>query len=133
MPWPQNRRNSLPCTVRTSRHRSCSQRVCCLLLYVVRCSMAKNNDLWDWSMDKRTVRSLVPCFGQDGNRPQHPIDSRKHFVVLVWWIPAYNFLLTLILLDVIVYVLFAGIKKYTWYWGNGLLDKLWTWHIVQIL
>ncbi len=100
---------------------------------VVCWSIARINDLWDGYMDKRKVRSLVPCCGQDGNRPQHPIDSRKHFVVLVWWIPAYNFLLTLILLDVIVYVLFAGIKNYTWYRGNGLLDKLWTWHIVQIL
>ncbi len=41
-------------------------------------SMAKINDLWDWSMDKRKVCSLVPCCGQDGNRAQvlqHPIDS----------------------------------------------------------
>ena len=30
-----NRRNSVPCTVRTSRQRSCNQRVGCLLLYVV--------------------------------------------------------------------------------------------------
>ena len=40
--------------------------------------MARINDLWDGSMDKRKVRSLVPCCGQDGNRAQvsqHPIDS----------------------------------------------------------
>ena len=30
MPWPKNRRNSIPCTVRTSRQRSCNQRVGCL-------------------------------------------------------------------------------------------------------
>ena len=42
---------------------------------VVCWSMARINDLWDGSLDKR---SLVPCCGQDGNRaqvPQHPIDS----------------------------------------------------------
>ena len=47
---------------------------------VVCWSKARNNDLWDESMDKRKVRSLVPCCGQDGNRaqvPQHPIDSYK--------------------------------------------------------
>ena len=45
---------------------------------VVCWSMARINDLWDGSMDKRKVRSLVPCCGQDVNRaqvPQHPIDS----------------------------------------------------------
>ena len=31
MPWPLNRGNSLPCTVKTSRQRSCNPRVCCLL------------------------------------------------------------------------------------------------------
>ena len=39
------------------------------------CSMAKINDLWDGSMDKRKVRGLVLCCGQDGYRaqvPQHP-------------------------------------------------------------
>ena len=39
--------------------------------------MAKINDLWDGSLDKRKVRSLAPCCGQDGYRarvPQHPID-----------------------------------------------------------
>ncbi len=30
-----NRRNSLPCTVKTSKQRSCNQRVGCVLLYVV--------------------------------------------------------------------------------------------------
>ncbi len=45
---------------------------------VVCWSMARINDLWDVSLEKRTVHSLVPCCGQDGNRaqvPQHPIDS----------------------------------------------------------
>ncbi len=37
---------------------------------IVCCSMAKINDLCDGSMDKRKVRSLVPCCGQDGNRAQ---------------------------------------------------------------
>ena len=40
--------------------------------------MAYINDLWDGSIDKRKVRSLVPYCGQDGDRaqvPQHPIDS----------------------------------------------------------
>ena len=48
---------------------------------VVYWSMARINDLWDGSMDKRKVRSLVPCCGQDGNRaqvPQHPIDSNRY-------------------------------------------------------
>ena len=42
----QNRRNSIPCTVRTSRQRACNQRVGCLL-----CNMARINDLWDVSLD----------------------------------------------------------------------------------
>ena len=45
--------------------------------FVVCWSMARINDLWDGSMDKRKVRSLDPCYGQDGNRaqvPQYPID-----------------------------------------------------------
>ncbi len=41
-----NRRNSLPCTVRTSRPRSCNQRVSWLL-----CSMARIYDLWEGSLD----------------------------------------------------------------------------------
>ncbi len=56
-----NRCNSLSCIVRTSRQRSCYQRVGCLL-----CSMARINDIWDWSLDKRKVRSLIPHCGQDG-------------------------------------------------------------------
>ena len=31
------------------------------------CSMARINDLCDWSLDKRKVHGLVPCCGQDGN------------------------------------------------------------------
>ena len=45
------------------------------------CSMAQIDDLWNWSMDKREVRGLVPCCGQDGYRdqvPQHPKDSYTH-------------------------------------------------------
>ncbi len=41
-------------------------------------SMARINDLWDGSMDKRKVRGLVPCCGEDGYRaqvPQRLIDS----------------------------------------------------------
>ena len=47
-------------------------------ILIVMYGMEKINDLWDGSMDKRKVRSLVPCCGQDGNWaqvPQHPIDS----------------------------------------------------------
>ncbi len=39
---------------------------------------ARINDLLDGSMDKRKVRGLVPCCGQDGYRAQvsqRPIDS----------------------------------------------------------
>ena len=43
---------------------------------IVCCSMAKINDLWDGSMDKRKVRSLVPCCGQDGNLAQEPQHHR---------------------------------------------------------
>ena len=35
-------------------------------------SMARINDLWDWSMDMRKVRSRVPCCRQDDNRAQVP-------------------------------------------------------------
>ena len=31
-------------------------------------SMARMNELWDGSMDKRKVRGLFPCCGQDGYR-----------------------------------------------------------------
>ena len=44
---------------------------------VVCWNMARINDLWNRSMDKRKVRCLV-SYVQDGNRaqvPQHPIDS----------------------------------------------------------
>ncbi len=66
-----NWRNSLPCTVKTSR--LCNQRVGCLLDI-----MARIYDLLDGTLDKRQVRCLVPCCGQNGYRsqvPQHPIDS----------------------------------------------------------
>ena len=45
---------------------------------IVCCSMAKIYELWYRSMDKRKVRGLVPCCGQDGYRAQvlqHSIDS----------------------------------------------------------
>ncbi len=48
-------------------------------------SMAKINDLWDGSLDKRKVRGLVPCWGQDGNRAQvqqHSIDSYRYISIL---------------------------------------------------
>ena len=55
----QNRRNLLPRTVRTSRQGLCNQSVCCLL-----CSMARINNLWDGSLDKRKVHGLVSFCGQ---------------------------------------------------------------------
>ena len=43
--------------------------------------MDRINDLWDRSLDKRRVRGLVPCCGQNGYRahvPQHPIDTYRY-------------------------------------------------------
>ena len=60
------RRNSLLCIVRTSRQKSCNQRVGCLP-----CSMARISDLLDVSLDKRKVR----CCGQDVYRV---IDSYRY-------------------------------------------------------
>ncbi len=63
-----NRRNSLPCTVRTSRRRSSNQMVGCLL-----CSMARIYDFW--TSVRCLVWSLVKC-SQDGYQaqvPQYPI------------------------------------------------------------
>ena len=65
-------------TVRTFRQRSCNQNVGCLL-----CSMAGIYDLLDGSLDKRKVRGLVPCCGEDGYRaqvPQHTIDSYRSYI-----------------------------------------------------
>ncbi len=48
---------------------------------IVCCNMAKINGQWDGSTNKRKVRGLVPCCGQDGYRtqvPQLPIDSYTH-------------------------------------------------------
>ncbi len=73
-----NRRNSLPCTVRTSRQGSCNHRVSFLL-----CKMASNYDLWDVSLDKCMLRGLVPCCSQDCYRaqvPKHPIDSYRYIM-----------------------------------------------------
>ena len=47
----------------------------------LQCSMASINDLWDGSLDKRKVRSLLPYCGQDGYRaqvPQQPTDSYRY-------------------------------------------------------
>ncbi len=47
------------------------------LYAIVCCSMAKINDIWVGSVDKRRVRGLVPCCGQDGYRAkvkQLPMD-----------------------------------------------------------
>ncbi len=55
---------------------SCNQRIGCLLG-----SMARIYNLWDGSLNKRNVRGLVPCCGQDGYRaqvPQHPIDIFRY-------------------------------------------------------
>ncbi len=60
-------RNSLPCTLRTSRQRSFNQRISCLLG-----SMARIYKLWDGSLDKRKVGGLVPYCGQDGYRAKVP-------------------------------------------------------------
>ncbi len=48
---------------------------------IVCCSSAKINDIWDGSMDKRNVCSLVPCCGQDGNRAQVPQQPKDSFYI----------------------------------------------------
>ena len=53
----QNKRNSLPCTVRTSRQRSCNQRVSCLLY-----SMARINDPWNVSLEKRKYNNIPQMY-----------------------------------------------------------------------
>ncbi len=71
-----NRCNSVPCTVRTSRQRSCDRRVGCLLF-----SMPRIYDLRNGSLDRHKVRCLVPCYGQIGYRAQvlqHPIDKYRY-------------------------------------------------------
>ncbi len=45
---------------------------CAIKGLVVNWSMARIIDLWDGSMDKRKVRSLVPCCGQDGKYRNTP-------------------------------------------------------------
>ncbi len=65
-----NMRNSLPCTVRTSKQRSCNKRVGCLL-----CSMAMIYDLWYGSLDKRKVRGLVPLLWSGAQVLPHPTHS----------------------------------------------------------
>ncbi len=52
---------------------------------VVCWSMARINDLWEESMDKRNVPGLVICCGQDGYRaqvPQRPLDSYSFIQVI---------------------------------------------------
>ena len=58
-----NRRNSLPCRVRTSRQRSCHESVGCLLYSVVRFYEVGRGGF---------CASLVPCFGQDDYRAATP-------------------------------------------------------------
>ncbi len=85
MNLPQNRRNSLPHTARTLRQRSFNQRVGCMLLYVT--------VLWDWSLDKRKVRDLVPFCGQNGYRaqvPQQPIYSYTHLTSIKYYELCYD-------------------------------------------
>ena len=55
--FAQNRCKSLPCTVRTSRQRSCIQRVGCLL-----CSTGMIFDLCDVSVEQRKVRGSGPLW-----------------------------------------------------------------------
>ncbi len=72
----QNIHNPLPYTVKTFRQRSCNPRVGCLP-----CSMARIYDIRDGYLDKRKVRSMVLCCGEDVYRaqvPQHPIDSYRY-------------------------------------------------------
>ncbi len=58
MPWPPNRHNSLPCTVRTSKQRTVQSKG----WLSANSSMARIYDLWDGSLDQRKVRGLVPCW-----------------------------------------------------------------------
>ena len=95
MPCLQNRRNSLPSTVKTSRQWSWNQSVGYLL-----CSMARINVLWYGSLDKCRVRGLVPCCSQDGYRaqvPQHSIDLYRYKQISSTktdtWAFSYNYIL----------------------------------------
>ncbi len=58
-----NRRNLDHGQLRLPDKDRANKGVGCLL-----CSMASINDLWDGSLDKRKVRGLVPCCGQNGYR-----------------------------------------------------------------
>ena len=72
MPWPQT------CATQYHAQLGPPDKGRAIKGLVVCCSMARINDLWVVSMDKRKVRGLVPCCGQDGYRaqiPQRPIDS----------------------------------------------------------
>ncbi len=66
MPWPQTGATHYHAQIGPSDkgQMSCNQGL------VV--SIARINDLWDEYMDKRKVRGLLPCFGQDGYRAQVP-------------------------------------------------------------
>ena len=75
MPWPETGATHFlaqlgrPCKGRAIKWVGCLLR-----------SRARINDLWDGSLDKRKVRVLVPCCGQDGQRAQVlqlPIDPNR--------------------------------------------------------
>ena len=86
MPWPQNRRNPIPCTVRASRQRSCNQRVDCLqwmnlepliYIYLLILSTKQNKktirEIWDKNPKKHkfcvTVQSTINnCFVIDTSK-----------------------------------------------------------------
>ncbi len=62
--------------IRTSGQRSCNNWDSFML-----CFNARFSDLFDGSLEKRKVRGLVPCCGQDGYRaqvPQHPIELYRY-------------------------------------------------------
>ena len=78
MPWPQR---DAPCTVMTSRQRSCNQRV-------VVCWLWPNiYELGLWT-SARCV-GLVPCCVQDGYQaqaPQHLIDTCRYKKKYKYWL-----------------------------------------------
>ncbi len=65
MPWPKKKQAQLITMHSQDKGRAIKGLVVCW-------SMARINDLWDGSMDKRKVLSLVPFCGQDGDRAQVP-------------------------------------------------------------
>ena len=74
MSWPQTNTTYYHAQLGLLNKEGAIKEFFCLLY-----SMAWIYDLWDGSLDKRKVRGLVPCCGQDGylhlaKVPQHPID-----------------------------------------------------------